>query len=220
MQDVATPQVTLLPTGLDLTTTSDVTISIIRILVCCPSQGSQPLELKIGAVRDTSASALDVRVGFGTGSSLRETYEYTLNPPLPFMKDPIVKQLAKYIRRSHYMFRLHHGPDLLSHALFVSESTDQIEALAYKLVDRGRTDHAAWTEQTSRISNTSPMPELPPAPPIDKECAGTSSAHITSCRTLKTQSTFTVRHRHAYCDGKCMKHTSNWFCVSQSKLCR
>ena len=133
IQDSATPQVTLSPTESDLTPTSDVTISIIRVLVFCPSQASQPVELKIGAVRDTSASALDVRVGFGAGGSLRETYEYILNPPLPFMMDPIVKQLAKYIRRSHYMFRLHHGPNLLSHALFVSESTDQIEALLTSL---------------------------------------------------------------------------------------
>lgn len=223
IQDVATPQVNLLPTGIDPTSINDVKIFIIRVIVGCPSQDSQPLELRIGAARDFSASVLDVYVGFGAGNSLRETYEYMLIPPAPFMKDPIVKQLAKYIRRSHYMFRLHHGPNLLSHELFVSESTDQIEALVYKLVDRGTTDHAAWTEQSSPVSSTSTMPELPRPLPINKEYAEIFPQQSTYCQAVTSQSRTTLRDYKANCDGKCnarLKGRVYWICVSQLKLCR
>lgn len=166
---------------------------------------------------DLSASALEVRVSFGAGNSVRETYEYMLNHPLPFMKDSIVKQLAKYIRRSHYMFRLHHGPHLLGHDLFVSESTDQIEALAHMLITGGKTDLTAWTEQSPPIGNISAMPELPPPLPVNEECTGASPQQSTSCQTVTSKSTTTLKDHAAHCNEKCnfcVKGRVHWYCVS------
>lgn len=48
MQDVATHQVGLLPTRIDPTPINDARLSIIRVIVSCPSQVSQSLDLKIG----------------------------------------------------------------------------------------------------------------------------------------------------------------------------
>ena len=217
-QNLATPPINPLSTVTDSTPTNGVEISILRVVISYPSQSSRSRDFAIGATRDPSESALNIYVAFGGGNSLRKIYEYTISPRLLSTKYAMVKHVTKYIRRSYFMFRLRHGPYLLSHDLFVSESKDQIAALANKLALGERTDCTALTEQTPPTGNISKTPRLLP---VNDESTRSSPYQGKSCQAKNSQYKMTVRDHKVCCGGKCNaipEKRKIWFCVGLMHL--
>lgn len=66
-------------------------------------------------------------------TSLLGSYEYTLEPSLPLLFDPIFKHLVELIRRVFSMFMQRHEPDS-DHALIVEGTMDQISALSKEVI--------------------------------------------------------------------------------------